>query len=80
VARLVWGISYSLYLIHLPITNRVMNGGLKVVDASGLGVFGVLAAALALSMISAWVFFLLVEQRFEQIRLRFMQRPLRTGE
>ncbi len=60
---LIWigGISYSLYLLHVPVGGRVMNFLERYSEWPGAGILGVVVA-LAASLFAAWVFFLLVEK------------------
>jgi peptidoglycan/LPS O-acetylase OafA/YrhL len=60
---LIWigGISYSLYLLHVPIGGRVMNFLERYSEWPWAGILCV-PLALAASLVAAWVFFLLVEK------------------
>lgn len=54
-------ISYSLYLIHIPIGGRVINLTVKFTDNPYLSMLAVLGA-LAVSIAFAWLFYLLIEE------------------
>ncbi|MGH8443555.1 MAG: acyltransferase family protein [Nevskiaceae bacterium] len=54
-------ISYSLYLLHVPVGGRVVNLGARVAEGE-LGRVLVLAAALLTSLLAAWLFFRLIER------------------
>jgi peptidoglycan/LPS O-acetylase OafA/YrhL len=66
VALWLASISYSLYLVHVPIGGRVVNLGLRFVDAPIAQLFLSLLA-LALSLTAAWAF----HQAFERPSLRW---------
>lgn len=72
---LAWlgGISYSLYLVHLPITNRMMNGGLRLVDASSPHVLLLLGIVWCFTITVAYLFFRAVEKPMESMRHRIMR-------
>jgi peptidoglycan/LPS O-acetylase OafA/YrhL len=53
-------ISYSLYLVHVPIGGRVVNIGKRFVH-DDLGYLGVALIALLCSLVAAFVFSRLVE-------------------
>jgi peptidoglycan/LPS O-acetylase OafA/YrhL len=59
----IWigGISYSLYLLHVPVGGRVMNFLERYSEWPWAGLLGV-PLALGASLLAAWVFFLLVEK------------------
>jgi len=68
-------ISYSLYLVHLPIGGRIVNLGLRFVH-SPLGRIGLLLSAAAGSILTAWLFYRLIErpaQRWSKA-LRYRRR------
>lgn len=54
-------ISYSLYLIHVPIGGRVINLGTRLEEGLIVKVL-VLSAALALTLVSSWIFYRLIEK------------------
>jgi peptidoglycan/LPS O-acetylase OafA/YrhL len=54
-------ISYSLYLIHVPVGGRVINLTVKLTDNIYLSMLAVLAALLV-SVAFAWLFFHLIEE------------------
>jgi peptidoglycan/LPS O-acetylase OafA/YrhL len=61
--RLAWvgGISYSLYLLHVPVGGRVMNLLERYADSQAVRALSV-PLALAASVVAAWLFFRLVEK------------------
>lgn len=54
-------ISYSLYLVHVPIGGRVINLGARFADSLTLQI-SVLIAAVAASLLSAYVMYVLIER------------------
>ena len=60
---LVWvgTISYSLYLLHVPIGGRVLNSLERFSHFELVKILAV-PAALAASLLAAWLFFLLIEK------------------
>jgi len=73
---LAWfgGISYSLYLVHVPVGSRLMNAGLRLTSGSeGSAIFLVLSYWGG-SVLGAFIFFRLIESRFERIRKRLIPR------
>lgn len=60
---LTWAgtISYSLYLIHIPIGGRIVNIGSRFAD-SQLGVMLTLLLAIIISLVSAWVLYVVIEK------------------
>ena len=54
-------VSYSLYLLHVPIGGRIVNLGERL-DVTGGMQLVVLAAAVAASLAAAWLLFILVER------------------
>jgi peptidoglycan/LPS O-acetylase OafA/YrhL len=65
-------VSYSLYLLHVPIGGRVVNLGARAAEGDVARIL-VLAAALATSLLAAWLFFRLVERPAQRwsARLRY---------
>jgi peptidoglycan/LPS O-acetylase OafA/YrhL len=55
------GISYSLYLMHVPIGGRVVNLGVRLPDHRAVEI-AVLFLALAASLVAAWCLHRYVEQ------------------
>lgn len=72
-------ISFSLYLIHLPITNRVMNGGLRLFDPSSWTIWILLVSAWITGILLSSVFFYLIEMRFERWRHGCFNRKLKSS-
>jgi len=54
-------ISYSLYLLHVPIGMRVVNASMRL-SRSTLAGYGVVIVALLLSVATAWLFWRSVEK------------------
>lgn len=71
-------ISYSLYLIHVPIGGRVINLTVKLTDNIYLSMLAVFAA-LAVSVAFAWLFFLVVEEPSIRWAKRIGSRPKREA-
>lgn len=76
---LIWfgTISYSLYLVHVPIGGRVVNLGRRFVSAHWLDELLLSLAGVAVSLIAAAVFYRLVEQ--PSIRASRSISGLRSG-
>jgi len=70
-------ISYSLYLLHVPIGGRVVNLSLRWVHTLP-GKVGVLALALAASIVAAWVLYRCVEHPAQQwaSHIRFRKKEI----
>lgn len=74
-------ISYSLYLLHVPIGGRIINLGQRFVHTT-LEKGVVLAVAIAASIASAWLLYHFVErpaQRWSS-RIRYQRKPIRASE
>ena len=69
-------LSYSLYLLHVPVGGRVMNLGARFVSGT-LGQVFILAMALLLSFIAAWLLHRLVEKPSQAWSARIKFRDLR---
>lgn len=54
-------ISYSIYLIHVPIGGRIINFA-KRFNLSEIGQLGVILVALVISVLSAWSFYACIER------------------
>jgi peptidoglycan/LPS O-acetylase OafA/YrhL len=54
-------ISYSLYLVHVPIDGRVVNLGSRFVETP-LQELGLSVLALAVSLFAAWLFHIAIER------------------
>jgi peptidoglycan/LPS O-acetylase OafA/YrhL len=70
-------ISYSLYLIHVPIGLRVTNLGLRLFVDSTLWKAVVLAISFGACIVAAWIMYRLIElpaQRWSS-RIRYKSRP-----
>ncbi len=57
--------SYSLYLIHVPVAGRVVNGLSRLVDRPSQFWIPLLVAAAVSAMVAAYVFYRMVEVRFQ---------------
>ena len=69
-------ISYSLYLVHVPIGGRVVNLGRRWVDSQA-GEVLLSLTGLFISLVTAYAFFLLVEKPFQNMAARIKYpRPL----
>lgn len=55
-------ISYSIYLIHLPVSGAAFNIGYRLVHRSAASEAGVLAGVIALNLLAAWCFWWLLER------------------
>ena len=62
-------ISYSLYLVHVPIGGRVVNFGRRYIESPSAE-FILSLAALFVSLIAAYVFYLLIEKPSQQLAAR----------
>jgi peptidoglycan/LPS O-acetylase OafA/YrhL len=54
-------ISYSLYLLHVPVGSRLVNAGLRLFHG-GLLSYGLLAASVIACLLMSWIFYVLVER------------------
>ena len=82
---LAWlgSVSYSLYLFHLLVVDRVLHVGLRMVH-SALPVFFVQLAAIGAAVVAAWLAARLIEEPFKRMasRIALTARPgrrLKTG-
>jgi len=70
VFRFLGTISFSLYLVHIPIGGRINNlaaGFIKNIHAREAVVF----VSFAISILAAWLFYLAVEKRFKKMSATF---------
>ena len=67
-------ISYSLYLLHIPIGGRVINLGTRLGDGMGTRL-AVLAAAIVASIAAAYVAYLVIEKPAHRLARRIRYRP-----
>ncbi len=67
---LLGDISYSMYLIHIPIGSRVMNLGQRL-GHSVLVEGAVLIVAVGITLVSAWLLYRLVEEPSQEMSRRF---------
>ena len=72
---LIWlgSISYSLYLVHVPIGGRVVNLGRRFVQTETAELFLSLAA-LAISLVAAHAFYLAIEKPSQKLASRLRYR------
>lgn len=68
-------ISYSLYLIHVPIGGRIINLSLKFVETESQKYF-VIALALIVSIIVASIFYLVIEKPAVKWSKQFRYEPI----
>jgi peptidoglycan/LPS O-acetylase OafA/YrhL/glycosyltransferase involved in cell wall biosynthesis len=68
-------ISYSLYLLHLPILLAIMRAGYKVTGDNPWAALGWMLFAFAACVAAAWVFHLLIERPSMNLASRFSRRP-----
>jgi peptidoglycan/LPS O-acetylase OafA/YrhL len=66
-------VSYSLYLLHVPIGGRVINLSKRFVS-NDVERFGVILLATAVSLLSAWAFYRLVEVPAHQLSRRIKMK------
>ncbi len=66
---MVGTISYSLYLIHVPVGGRVINLGMRLSD-SMIFRYGLVFLALAVSLMVAYIFWLIVERPVHELSKR----------
>jgi peptidoglycan/LPS O-acetylase OafA/YrhL len=74
-------VSYSLYLVHVPVGGRVVNLGRRFIEGGAMAEFLLSLLALAVSIGFAWVFYRLVEKPAHAFarRLRLRQGRLEFG-
>ncbi|HVJ83148.1 MAG TPA: hypothetical protein VNC50_18930, partial [Planctomycetia bacterium] len=72
-------ISYSLYLLHIPIGGRVINLGARYADGL-VGQIAVLAVAVVASIVSAWLLYRLVERPAQRWSSRMRYERTSTSE
>jgi peptidoglycan/LPS O-acetylase OafA/YrhL len=65
-------ISYSLYLVHVPIVSKTRNLGFAIFSPSGSGAGWVPLAACVAALTFAAVFYRLVEAPLERLRRRIL--------
>lgn len=68
-------ISYSLYLVHVPVGGRVVNLGKRFVTTTA-GEVAVSLAAVGVSLLAAYVLYLLVERPAQRAARRITLRPV----
>lgn len=66
-------VSYSLYLLHVPIGGRIVNLGERL-DVTGWMQLAVLGAAVIASLLAAWLLFVLVERPAQRWSARMKYR------
>ena len=73
-------VSYSLYLLHVPIGGRVINLGERLAHSTATKII-FLVGAVAASLLASWLMFRFVEQPAQQwsARLHYSGRNARSG-
>jgi len=71
-------ISFSLYLVHVPVSVRVLNLGRRFFQGQ-LAETLLLFAALAASLLAAWIFFITVERPASRLARLMWPNPARTA-
>jgi peptidoglycan/LPS O-acetylase OafA/YrhL len=72
-------ISYSLYLIHVPIGGRVVNLGRRLIEGQ-VEQLSLSLLALAISLGCAWAFYVAVERRSLQLSRQLFRSPGRSSK
>jgi peptidoglycan/LPS O-acetylase OafA/YrhL len=73
-------ISYSLYLVHVPVGGRVVNLLGRFVSASSVSFLWVQVAAWCASLAAGWLFFKYCERPLERLRHRYTRgAPMPAG-
>ena len=67
-------ISYSLYLVHLPIGNRIVNFGGRFVS-SVPSLFALATVATSISIAAGYVFYIVVERPSQKLSQKIKVRP-----
>ena len=77
---LLGAMSYSLYLVHLPVGSRVVNLGARFVD-SAAGKLLIVLLALGFSLLVAWLLYRIVERPAKawSARLKYCRFPLKSA-
>lgn len=72
-------VSYSLYLLHMPIGGRVVNLGRRFFPNDATGELAISLVALGISLIAAWIFYRFVEvPAIKASRKILAERPHKT--
>jgi peptidoglycan/LPS O-acetylase OafA/YrhL len=66
-------ISYSLYLVHVPLSGRVVNFGLRVFPSEHPAHIIIQMVGWAVGILGAWFFYLWCERPLERLRHRLRQ-------
>ncbi len=72
-------ISYSLYLIHYPVSHIVVNAGYRLTGDSPWAAFGWLALSVLLSVLAAHFLYLFVEAPTARLASRLKPRSIATN-
>ncbi|MCG6887708.1 MAG: acyltransferase [Proteobacteria bacterium] len=67
-------ISFSLYLVHVPVGGRVINLGKRFVSDAGIEGVALSLTALGVSILAAWIFYRLVEKPAMNMAARISYR------
>ncbi|MBN8836637.1 MAG: acyltransferase [Sphingobacteriia bacterium] len=60
-------ISFSLYLIHIPVSSRIQNLASRFIPHSTVYALLIIISTIAITLFIAWVYFLLIEQPFQKL-------------
>jgi peptidoglycan/LPS O-acetylase OafA/YrhL len=66
--------SYSLYLMHVPLQGRVINLGSRFIPTHSLALLGLQILGWIVAISASYLFYRLVEQPLNQRRLLSQQR------
>lgn len=69
-------ISYSLYLTHVPLGLRIIPLGRRWVESDSAWLWVLQALGWAAAILMAWLFYEIVEARFERWRVSLRRRPV----
>lgn len=71
-------ISFSLYLLHVPIGGRIINFGGRYAN-TGWKVWLVLLVALIVTLVASWIFYKLVEYPSQALSKKITYKKVETG-
>ncbi|HEY5315251.1 MAG TPA: hypothetical protein VIK18_22155, partial [Pirellulales bacterium] len=72
-------ISYSVYLVHIPIGTRIVNLGHRITGDSGPAAIGWILLALAATLVAAYILHVLVEAPCIRLASRLKPAGIATG-